>query len=44
VKDVNTDVVETFNYLLGIKINKYKKFEDNKRKYLFIFGEKAEQK
>jgi adenine-specific DNA-methyltransferase len=44
VKDANTDVVETFNYLLGIKINKYKTLEDNGRKYLFTFGEKDGRK
>ncbi|MFN4220626.1 MAG: DNA methyltransferase, partial [bacterium] len=33
------DIPETFNYLLGIKIEKIKT-RNNKRKYLFILGEK----
>ncbi|WP_134440821.1 site-specific DNA-methyltransferase [Methylacidiphilum caldifontis] len=34
------DIPETFNYFLGIKINKIKTRENNNRKYMFIGGEK----
>ncbi len=39
-KIVNVDVVETFNYLLGLHVKGYKVLEDNGRKYIFVFGEK----
>ncbi len=39
-KEVETDVVETFNYLLGLHTKGYKVLEDNGRKYVFVFGEK----
>jgi len=39
-KIVNADLVETFNYLLGVNISKYKVFQENGRKYVFVFGEK----
>ena len=35
---VNVDLVETFNYLIGLKINKIKKLEENKRNYIFVSG------
>ena len=37
---VNVDLVETFNYLIGLKINKYKFLKQNRKKYVMIFGEK----
>ncbi|KAA0257568.1 site-specific DNA-methyltransferase [Deferribacter autotrophicus] len=39
-KEVKTDVIETFNYLLGLHVSKYRILEDNDRKYVFVFGEK----
>jgi adenine-specific DNA-methyltransferase len=39
-KTVNVDVVETFNYLLGLHIKGYRILEANDRKYIFVFGEK----
>ena len=37
---VNIDLVETFNYLIGLKINKYRYLTDsNGRKYVFVIGE-----
>jgi adenine-specific DNA-methyltransferase len=41
---VNVDLVETFNYLIGLKVNKYKFLKENKRKYVFVFGERAGKK
>lgn len=37
-KNVNVDVVETFNYLLGCNISRYQVLEDINRKYIFVFG------
>jgi adenine-specific DNA-methyltransferase len=40
-KEVNVDLSETYNYLIGLKINKVKYLknpEDNNRQYLFITG------
>lgn len=34
------DIPETFNYLLGLKVNKFKSRFLNKNKYIFILGEK----
>ena len=39
-KIVNVDLIETFNYLLGLEIKAYKVLKDNERKYIFVFGEK----
>ncbi len=39
-KIVNVDLVETFNYLLGLRVKGYKVLEENSRKYVFVFGEK----
>ncbi|MGC8651465.1 MAG: site-specific DNA-methyltransferase, partial [Minisyncoccia bacterium] len=39
-KIVNVDLIETFNYLIGLDVIRYKVFEDNGRKYVFVFGEK----
>jgi adenine-specific DNA-methyltransferase len=36
----NVDLVETFNYLIGLKVNKYKFLKENGRKYVFVFGER----
>lgn len=41
---VNVDLIETFNYLIGLKINKYKFLKENGRKYVFVFGEKNHRK
>ncbi len=32
------DVVETFNYLIGLHVSSYKKTEHQKRDYLFVTG------
>lgn len=37
---VNVDLVETFNYLVGLKIDGYKFLKKNGRKYVFVFGER----
>ena len=39
-KKVNVDLVETFNYLIGLYVHKIKLLEENGRKYLFVVGEK----
>ena len=39
-KTVNVDLVETFNYLLGLNVSKYEVLQENGRKYVFVFGEK----
>jgi len=42
---VNIDLVETFNYLIGLKINKYRYLIDNNgRKYVFVLGERNYRK
>lgn len=41
---INVDLVETFNYLIGIKVNKYKFRHENGRKYVFVLGEKDNKK
>lgn len=38
-KTVNIDLIETFNYLLGVSVKKLKQVEKNKRKYRLVFGE-----
>lgn len=43
-KEEIVDLIETFNYLLGIKVNKYKFRKFNGRKYVFVFGEKDNKK
>jgi len=43
-KITNVDLVETFNYLLGLNVKRYKILEENSRKYLFVFGEKDGKK
>ncbi len=37
-KDQTVDVVETFNYLIGLHLHGYKKMEHQKRDYLFVTG------
>ena len=41
---VDVDLVETFNYLIGFKVNKYKFLKENGRKYVFVFGERNNRK
>jgi len=41
---VNVDLVETFNYLIGLKIGRYKFLKENGRKYTFVFGERNSRK
>ncbi len=41
---VNVDLVETFNYLLGVHVKGYKVFNQSNRKYVFVFGEKDDRK
>jgi adenine-specific DNA-methyltransferase len=41
---VNIDLVETFNYLIGLKINKYRYLTDKGRKYIFVLGERNYRK
>ena len=46
-KEVNVDLQETYNYLIGLKVNKIKYLknpEDNNRQYLFITGERNNNK
>ena len=43
-KEVNVDLIETFNYLLGLNIKGYKVLKENNKKYLFVFGEKDGKK
>jgi len=38
-KIVSVDLVETFNYLLGLHVKGYKTLLGNDRKYIFVFGE-----
>ena len=42
-KEVIIDIPETFNYLIGLKVNKIKVRRNNNRKYMFIFGEKEDK-
>ncbi len=41
---VNVDLVETFNYLIGLKVNGYKFLKDNRRKYVIVLGERQNRK
>ena len=43
-KIVNVDLIETFNYLLGIHVQGYKVLNENNRKYVFVFGKKYGKK
>lgn len=44
LKTFSVDMVETFNYLMGLTAKAYKAVEDNGRKYIFVFGEKEGRK
>jgi len=37
------DLVETFNYLLGIRVKKIRQYENEQTKYIIIYGEKGEE-
>ena len=39
-KIVNVDLVETFNYLIGLNVGRYEVLQGNGRKYVFVFGDK----
>jgi len=41
-KLVTVDLVETFNYLLGITVEKFRIFKDNDREYRVVFGKKKD--
>jgi len=43
-KEVNVDLVETFNYLIGLNVKGYKVLKESSRKYVFVFGEKEGKK
>ena len=43
-KIVNVDLIETFNYLIGLKVSKYKFLKQNARKYVFVLGERNNRK
>jgi len=43
-KTVKVDLIETFNYLIGLSVGSYKVLEDNGRKYFFISGESEKKK
>jgi adenine-specific DNA-methyltransferase len=38
------DLVETFNYLIGLKVERIRVFENNNRKYRVVFGKKEDNK
>ena len=38
---VSVDMVETFNYLLGLKVGRYKFLRENGRKYVIVLGERG---
>ena len=42
-KLVTVDLIETFNYLLGINVEKFKTFKDKDREYRVVFGKKKEE-
>lgn len=37
---INVDLVETFNYLIGLSVSKYRIINENGRKYVFVYGER----
>lgn len=39
-KIVKVDIIETFNYLIGLNVSRYEVLQENGRKYVFVFGEK----
>jgi adenine-specific DNA-methyltransferase len=42
-KSVPVDLVETFNYLLGITVEKFRTFKDQEREYRCVFGKRNEE-
>ena len=42
--NVNVDLVETFNYLLGIKVKKIRQYRNEDVKYIIVYGEKENPK
>jgi adenine-specific DNA-methyltransferase len=38
---VTVDLVETFNYLIGLHVSKYKFVNDNGRRYVFVLGRRG---
>jgi adenine-specific DNA-methyltransferase len=40
----NVDLIETFNYLLGLRVNSYRFLKANDRKYIIVLGEKTGRK
>jgi adenine-specific DNA-methyltransferase len=43
-KEQIVDVIETFNYLIGLYVNKYELLEDDKDKYILVYGRKRDDK
>jgi len=41
---LNVDLIETFNYLLGLRVVGYRFLKANDRKYTFVMGEKTGRK
>jgi len=41
---VAVDLVETFNYLIGLHVSKYKFVNDNGRRYVFVLGRRGGRK
>jgi adenine-specific DNA-methyltransferase len=41
---VTVDLVETFNYLIGLHVSKYRFINDNGRRYVFVFGRRGGRK
>jgi len=39
-KEQNVDLVETFNYLLGLNVSKVRTFKDGKRRYHVVYGKR----
>jgi adenine-specific DNA-methyltransferase len=37
-------LVETFNYLIGLHVSKYRFINDNSRRYVFVFGRRGGRK
>jgi adenine-specific DNA-methyltransferase len=37
------DLVETFNYLLGIRVKKIRQYENEQTKYIIVYGEQGEE-
>jgi adenine-specific DNA-methyltransferase len=43
-KIVHVDLVETFNYLLGLTVGRYRFLNENGRKYIIVLGERRNQR